>query len=64
MDRMMHDLSGGEWKVLLYLSRRTVGFGKPSDAISLAQFSGGIRTRAGRQLDEGTGLDRNSGVLP
>lgn len=51
-------LSGAELKVLLYIVRRTFGFKKDSDSISLAQLVEGIRTADGRQLDGGTGLSK------
>jgi hypothetical protein len=47
----MSHLSGGELKVLLYICRRTFGFRKDSDSISLTQISKGITTKAGRVLD-------------
>jgi phage replication O-like protein O len=55
-DTLMPSLSGGELKVLLYICRRTFGFRKDSDRISLSQISKGITTKAGRVLDHGTGL--------
>jgi phage replication O-like protein O len=55
-DTLMPRLSGGELKVLLYICRRTFGFQKDSDRISLSQISKGITTKAGRVLDHGTGL--------
>jgi hypothetical protein len=55
-DTLMPHLSGGELKVLLYVCRRTFGFRKDSDHISLTQISRGITTKAGRVLDHGTGL--------
>jgi phage replication O-like protein O len=55
-DTLMPNLSGGELKVLLYICRRTFGFRKDSDSISLTQISRGITTKAGRVLDHGTGL--------
>ncbi len=61
LDHWMADLSGAELKVLLYVARRTYGFGKDSDNISLNQMASGIRRRDGTQLDRGTGLSR-SGV--
>lgn len=61
LDHLMADLSGAELKVLLYVARRTYGFGKDSDNISLNQMAAGIRRRDGTQLDRGTGLSR-SGV--
>src|SRR5262245_5733859 len=57
----MAALSGAEFKVLLYIARRTYGFGKESDNISLNQLARGIRRRDGTSLDRGTGLSR-SGV--
>ena len=59
-DRLMPILSGAEFKVLCYVVRRTFGFRKGVDAISLTQIISGITTRAGRQLDGGTGLSRDS----
>jgi DNA-directed RNA polymerase subunit RPC12/RpoP len=52
-----------ELKVVLYVLRRTFGFGKLVDRISYSQFCEGIRVRRGveeRRLDEGTGLTRQS----
>jgi phage replication O-like protein O len=55
-DSLMPQLSGGELKVLLYICRRTFGFQKDSDHISLSQIAHGITTKTGRVLDHGTGL--------
>ena len=55
-DVLMPQLSGAELKVLLYICRRTFGFKKDSDTISLHQIATGIKTRDGRVLDGGTGL--------
>jgi phage replication O-like protein O len=55
-DVLMPQLSGAELKVLLYICRRTFGFKKASDTISLHQIATGIKTRDGRVLDGGTGL--------
>jgi phage replication O-like protein O len=55
-DVLMPQLSGAELKVLLYICRRTFGFKKESDTISLHQIAHGITTRDGRVLDNGTGL--------
>jgi hypothetical protein len=57
-DVLMPQLSGAELKVLLYICRRTFGFMKASDSISLSQIAHGIITRAGRVLDGGTGLSK------
>lgn len=61
-DHWMHQLTGAEWKIAFYVTRRTIGFGKASDAISLDQLCTGIKTRAGRRLDHGTGLSRQAAV--
>lgn len=55
-------LSEAELRVLLYIVRRTFGFGKNADAISLRQLTDGIVTRDGRVLDHGTGMSRK-GVI-
>jgi phage replication O-like protein O len=57
-DTLLPSLSGGELKVLLYICRRTFGFRKDSDSISLTQIAHGITTKAGRVLDQGTGLSK------
>jgi len=59
-DEVMADLSGAELKVLLYIIRRTYGFKKQSDDISLNQICHGITTRGGHVLDHGTGLSRST----
>ncbi|MBU0607283.1 MAG: replication protein, partial [Armatimonadetes bacterium] len=55
-------LSEAELRVLLYIVRRTFGFGKHADAISLKQLTDGITARDGRVLDHGTGMSRK-GVI-
>src|SRR3954471_22121487 len=57
-DELLADLSGAELKVLMYICRRTFGFKKESDTISLSQIASGIITRDGRVLDKGTGLSK------
>ncbi len=44
-DELLPDFSGAELKVLLYVMRRTMGFKKDSDTISLGQICAGITTR-------------------
>lgn len=61
-DELMPHLSGAELKVLLYVVRRTFGFKKGADAISLKQMVEGITTRDGRVLDRGTGLSQRAVV--
>ncbi len=62
IDEYLADLSGAEVKVLLYIIRRTFGFKKDADAISINQMVEGITTREGKVLDSGTGLARRSVV--
>ena len=57
-DKVMAELSGNEYKVYMYIYRRTVGFQKESDFIALSQFVNGIVTRDGKVLDNGTGLSK------
>jgi hypothetical protein len=59
-DELLSKLSGAELKVLLYIIRRTFGFKKESDSISLSQLVNGIRTRDGERLDSGTGLSKGA----
>lgn len=57
-DELLPILSGGELKALLYICRRTFGFKRESDNISLNQMLNGITKEDGTQLDLGTGLSR------
>ena len=57
-DELLHRLSPTEVVVLLYIIRRTFGFKKNSDNISLKQLCEGITTSNGRVLDRGTGLSK------
>jgi hypothetical protein len=59
-DILMPHLTEAELKVTLYVIRRTFGFKKDSDDISLRQLEKGITTRDGKVLDEGTGLSKKS----
>jgi hypothetical protein len=59
-DHIMPELNEGELKVLLYIIRRTYGFKKQSDEISLAQMVEGIVTKEGNILDRGTGLSKKT----
>ncbi len=59
-DLWLPQLTGAELKILLYIVRRTFGFKKDADAISLNQICEGITTRDGRVLDRGTGLCKTS----
>jgi hypothetical protein len=57
-DLLMPNLTDAELRVLLYIVRRTFGFKKQSDNISLKQMVDGIRTKDGRMLDGGAGLSK------
>lgn len=57
-DLLAPRLSEAELRVLLYIMRRTFGFKKQADAISLSQLTGGIRKRNGEVQDNGTGLSK------
>lgn len=57
-DELLPLLSGSELKVLLYIIRRTFGFKKDSDTISIGQMLNGITTRDGRTLDSGAGVSK------
>lgn len=62
-DELLSELSGTELKVLLYIIRRTAGFKKTTDAISLSQFQYGITTKDGRQLDKGCGVSDRKAII-
>ena len=62
-DEQLPDLSGAELKVLLYVIRRTFGFKRESDTISISQMLGGLHTYDGRQLDRGVGLTKKTLLL-
>ncbi|SYZ72214.1 hypothetical protein TRIP_C20329 [Candidatus Zixiibacteriota bacterium] len=59
-DELLSELSGSEVKVLLYVVRRTFGFKRDSDHISLSQMTNGIQKKDGSILDKGTGLDKKT----
>src|SRR5690349_17082408 len=56
VDHVMPFLSGEEYKVLIYATRRILGFQKRQDRISLSQFTNGTVNKKGESLDYGTGL--------
>ena len=71
LDWIAPDLSNAELRVLLYVIRRTFGFKKEADAISIDQICNGMVTkevrdadagviREARRLDRGTGLSRST----
>lgn len=57
-DDLLAELSGAEVKVLLYICRRTFGWKKESDNISLNQMLYGITRKDGTRLDRGVGLSK------
>ena len=59
-DVVAPQLSEAELRVALYIIRRTFGFKKDSDTISLRQMVEGITTKDGRVLDRGTGLKKSA----
>jgi len=62
-DEVMAPLGPSAFMVLMYIARRTFGFKRYSDQISLDQICHGIVTRDGRRLDHGTGLAKSTVVL-
>jgi hypothetical protein len=62
-DELLALLSGAELKILLYIIRRTFGFKKESDEISLSQICKGISKRDGQVLDQGTGLSQSTAQI-
>jgi len=59
-DELLDILNGSELKVLLYIIRRTFGFKKESDNVSLNQIVNGIKKKDGSMQDYGTGLSKRS----
>jgi hypothetical protein len=57
-DELLADLSGAEVKVVCYVMRRTFGFKRQSDEISIRQMLYGIVKKDGTRLDCGTGLSK------
>ena len=55
-------LAPSELKVLLYLVRRTFGFQRQHDAVSLRQICSGIVRKNGKRLDSGTGLSKQGAI--
>src|SRR5215203_3134867 len=59
-DVLLPTLADNELRVLLYIIRRTFGFKRDADSISLSQMVSGIKTREGQVLDSGTGLAKST----
>ncbi len=62
IDFAMAMLKGAEFKVLMYIARRTFGFKRQSDRISLTQICSGITRKDGTVIERGTGLSRQGAV--
>lgn len=58
LDFITPNISEAECKCLLYICRRTYGFRKELDRISLSQFVDGIKNKDGFVLDSGSGITR------
>src|SRR5215217_7892982 len=63
VDELLPELTGSELKVLLYIVRRTFGFQRDSDNISLSQMLNGIRKNSGDVLDRGVGIKDKKTLL-
>ncbi len=63
-DKLMRFLTGDEWKTLDYALRRTFGFGRETDRISVSQFMNGNQKldEAGQFLEFGTGLTKTAQI--
>ena len=59
-DQLLSILNGSELKVLLYICRRTFGFKKDNDNISINQMLNGITRKDGTRLDYGAGLSKSA----
>ncbi len=62
LDLLIPRLPEAEARCLLYICRRTYGFHKDEDRISLTQFTEGIKNKYEETLDHGAGLSRPSVV--
>lgn len=63
-DYIAPQLGEAELRVMLYVFRRTRGFKKTSDAISLGQFINGIKRKSdGQQIDYGCGLTNRTTIM-
>ena len=61
-DKFLATLNHGELKVVLYIIRRTKGFHKRQDSISLRQLTNGITKKSGEVLDKGAGVNRRTAI--
>ena len=61
-DQLAYQLTDIEFRVLLYIVRRSFGFKKTADNISLKQLVEGIRGKDGQVLDRGAAVSKPSAV--
>jgi len=59
-DEIAPNLTEAELRCLIYIMRRTFGFKKSADNISLKQLVKGITATGGRILDQGTGMSKSA----
>jgi Bacteriophage replication protein O len=59
-DELAPRLTEAELRVLIYVIRRTFGFHKNADAISLSQMTNGLKTTDGQTIDHGTGMSKSA----
>lgn len=59
-DELLVELTDAELRVLLYIIRRTFGWKKEADTISLKQMAEGIRANDGHVIDRGTGMAKSA----
>jgi hypothetical protein len=59
-DELLLLLDNAELRVLLYIIRRTYGFKRSTDDISISQMVDGITRKDGTVLDRGTGMSKGS----
>src|ERR687886_1796266 len=57
-DIWLTELSHAELRTLFYIIRRTLGFKRETDNISLKQMLDGLVSRNGDRLDKGVGLSK------
>ena len=61
IDEIMPNLNGAEFKVLMYIVRKTFGYRKyEGDKIPLSQIVSGTKRKDGSYYDKGTGLSKTA----
>jgi DNA-binding MarR family transcriptional regulator len=60
LDQVAPELNPTQLRVMLYIYRHTIGYGKTTDRISYDQFVSGIVTYDGRRIDRGAGVSRRA----